>query len=149
MKLSHRIAVSVFSRPEDNEEEVRTTLASLFPFDLAKEKIELREQSAEGFNDKKIKIFEVSLKKDSHMNSFLDDLMRKLGDEAGRLADEVESRLDEELYFFIRLDKDMLMKERKYRLTDKGNCFHIRMSIAAFPKKRQKAIELVKEFLKR
>lgn len=149
MKLSHRIVISVFFRLEDNEDEVRKALVSLFPFDLAKEKIELKGQAAEGFNDKKIKILEVLLKKEGHMNSFMDDLKHKLGNEAERLSDEAESRLDEELYFFIRLDKDLLINERKYVLTDKGNCFHVRMSIAAFPKKRQRAIELIKGFLKR
>ena len=41
----------------------------------------------------------------------------------------------------MRFDKDELIKNNNLVLTDKGNCFHVKISIAAFPKKRKIALE--------
>ena len=146
MKLAHNIKVSVFCGPEENEAEIKKALISLFPFGLEKEKINVDEQSATGFNEKKIKIFEIILKKDSHINSFLKNLKEKVGNQAKILAEQAESRIDNELCFFLRLDKEKLVNENAHILTEKGSCFHIKASIAAFPRKREIAIGIVREF---
>jgi len=148
MKFAHNISVKVFCKPEDDESEVKRSLTSLFPFDLEKEKVILDEQNAAGFNDRKITIFEIRIRKDSQMNPFLKGLKKNLGGVCETIANEAESRVDDEFYFFIRLDKDKLMKEGEYYLTDSGNCFHIRISLAVFPKKKENAISLVKGFFK-
>ena len=54
---------------------------------------------------------------------------------------QIESRLDEELNFFLRLDKEKWVNEKEMKLTDSGKCFHIKISVAAFPKNMDIAIE--------
>lgn len=147
MKVAHNITASVFSVPEDNEKVIRKSLVSLFPFDIEKEKLAVDEQNAQGFGNRKIKIMALRINKESHTNLFLDNLKEKLGhDQRIRLAREAVTRLDSEFCFFIRLDKESLAKEGIYALTDSGSCFHIKISLAVFPKKAEKAIELVKSF---
>jgi RNA binding exosome subunit len=63
------------------------------------------------------------------------------------LISQIESRLDEELFFFMRIDKDSWNIEKKTILTDSGNCYHIRITVAAFPKKRESAVALLNRFL--
>jgi len=149
MKIANSIKISVFIKEEDNENKIKESLLKLLPFDLEKEKIELQQNTATGFNENKIKIFEILLTKDKHINIFLENLINKLSKETKILIlKQSESRTDEECGFFLRFSKDKLVKENELWLADQGNCFHIKVSIAAFPKKKEKALEIIRNLFK-
>lgn len=149
MKLAHLIKFSVFSKQEDNETDVLNSFLSLIPFNLEEEKLELKTSAAEGFKHTKIKIFEITLTKEKHTAKFLENLINKLSDGQKQLIlKRSESRLDENLKFFLRFDKENLIKENKLWLTDEGNCFHIKISIAAFPSNKENALEVIKNLFK-
>ncbi len=144
--LAHNICITVFCKPKDNTELIAKKLLLLVPFDNKKEKIELKKTNATGFNEKKITILEIYLEKESHTNLFLKNLAKNLADEQKLLIKrQAESRLDDELNFFLRLDKSKLTNEDKLWLTDKGDCYHIRIKIAAFPHKREVALKIVEK----
>jgi len=106
--------------------------------------IELKKTNATGFNEKKIIILEIYLEKEKHINKFLENLNKKLSKEQKELLiKQAESRLDDELNFFLRFDKEALVNENKLLLTDKGNCYHITIKIAAFPHKRESALKVI------
>ena len=122
---------------------LRSTLG-FFPFNPEKEKIIIKETEASGFEVKKIIILESALTKERHIREFVENLSENLSEEEkSRILLQKESRLDKILDFFLRFDKDEAINHNKLVLTDGGNCFHIRMSIAAFPKRREKALEIV------
>jgi len=142
--LAHNICITVFCKPEDNIGLITEKLLFLVPFDLKKEKIKFKKRTAVGFNNRKIIILEVYLKKESHTNLFLTDLVKKLTYEQKLLIKkQAESRLDHELNFFLRIDKSRLINENKLWLTDKGDCYHIKIKIAAFPKKKEIALKII------
>ena len=144
MKVINIVKISVFAK--EDLEKVRLKLLELMPFDIEKEKILLKESTATGFDEKEIKIFEVFLDKDRHINAFLENLVGRMNDEVKEwILMQAESRLDEECNFFLRFSKDKLIDENELWLTDQGNCFHIKMNIAAFPKKREKAKKVVEQ----
>lgn len=148
MKIAHQIKVKVFSYEKNNEDEklVLDKFLQLFPFNLKDEKIELKNTNALGLNENKITIFEVALTKEKHTNLFLNNLIKNLDEEQKKLIlSQLESRLDNNLDFFLRFDKNEYLKNNKLKLTDSGNCFHIEISVAAFPKKREIASGIVKE----
>ncbi len=146
MKQAHLIRIKVFSyENKDNDKLVLDKFLQLFPFNLKEQKIELKKIEAKGFADKKITIYEVTLKKEKYTNLFLQNLIENLDEEQRKLIlSQAESRLDDNLDFFLRFDKDEYLKNDKLRLTDSGNCFHIEISVAAFPKKREIGLEIVK-----
>ncbi len=149
MKTAHNIKLSVFSYESDGEdtEKIAGALTSLCPFDLEKEKLVINRTSAQGFKERKIIIMEIILKKERHTKKFLQHLKENISEEhINLIKSQITSRLDEELNFFIRLDKPKLL-ENKFYLTDSGNCFHIRMSIAAYPANRVSALETVRQWL--
>jgi len=149
MKYAHLIKIDVFSKEGEDEDVITKRLLSLIPFSIEKQKIKLEKSKAEGFGDKSINIFEITLTKDSHINQFLKNLKEKLADEQKKIIlKQAESRLDEDLNFFLRLDKEKLINEDMLWITDSGNCFHIKISIAAFPKKRDVGLEIVKNLFK-
>ena len=144
--LAHNIHISVFCKPEEDIELIEKKLLFLVPFDIKEQKIELKKTNATGFNEKKITILEVYLEKESHTNLFLKNLAKNLADEQKSLIKkQAESRLDEGLNFFLRLDKIKLINEDKLWLTDKGDCYHIRIKIAAFPHKREVALKVIEK----
>lgn len=146
MRVVNNISVRVFCREVKDRELIVNRLKLLLPFDLEKEKVKIEERSAEGFEDRQIKIFSVELNRERHTNAFINNLIENLGEEKKTLLEQLESRLDNELNFFIRLDKEMLLKGR-FVLTDSGNCYHIRINIASFPKSRANAVNAIKNIL--
>jgi RNA binding exosome subunit len=148
MKLAHNIKLSVFSHEEDDLDKLAQTITKLCPFDLEQEKLQLKQSTATGFKERKIKIFEILLTKERHTTKFLNHLKQNLSDDQRQLLiNQTESRLDQELDFFIRLDKQKLLNENQFWITDSGNCFHIKISIAAYPANRETGLKVVKEWL--
>lgn len=144
MKYANKIKISVFCRQGEDENKIRGKLFSLIPFNLEEEKVGLKQDTATGFNKSIIKTFEIELTRDKHLNLFLKNLNEKFNDQQRELLiRQVKSRLGDDLNFFIRLDKDRLLEDQPY-ITDSGNCFHIKISVAAFPATREKAIETIK-----
>lgn len=147
MKLAHSIQLRVFVNPEEDESLIRTALIKLLSIDPEKEKVKIERINAAGFNEKKIIIFETILLKDKHINRFLENLNIHLNSEQKKLLIQQENRLDEELNFFIRLDKEKLLNNQ-YWIVDHGNCFHIRINIAAFPRTKGAALTVTSNIFK-
>ena len=142
MRLANNIRVNVFVKPGDDEAAVKKHLLALFPFDLEQEKIVLQRSKALGFNQREIIILEVELKKEKHTNAFLNFLKEKLNEQQKSVLVKQENRLDDDCNFYIRLDKSKLLNN-EYWITDSGDCYHIRISIAAFPKKKERARQVI------
>ena len=148
MKYAHLIKISVFSYERNNEDSslILNQFLQFFPFDLKDEKIELKKTNTKGFEEKKITVYHVILTKQKHINKFLLNLAINIDDEQKKLIlEQLETKLDNNLDFFLRFDKNDYIKNNKLQLTNSGNCFHIKISVAAFPKRREIALNIVKE----
>ncbi|HYD02979.1 MAG TPA: RNA-binding domain-containing protein [Alphaproteobacteria bacterium] len=147
MKLLHNAKITLFVKPED-----KTSLADyekifkkLAPLDFEKEKLSVKTEIVEGLEGRKIKILSLELSKESHTNTFIKTLKDLIGLEACKTIEgQKESRLDEELFFYIRLDRKKAL-ENEFELTDSGECIHIKLSLAAFPKNKESALKLVEK----
>ncbi len=149
MKAVHKAVLTVFAKQDEESSKIRQALASLVPFNLEKEKIKTQQQTAKGFEEKKIQIFTIELAQTRHANEFVKSLLKALKQEQKELLlRQAESRLDDDLNFFIRLDKQKYIEKKEFYITDSGDCFHIRLSIAAFPSNREKALETIEKLLK-
>jgi RNA binding exosome subunit len=150
MKYFHNVAVRVFSKEDEDCEKIKSNLIKLFPFDLTKEKLRVKESSAVGFEERRIRIFEVFLEKERLINGFMENILNNLKKEQVELLiSQADSRLDNDLYFFIRIDKRKLIDEKRFWITDKGSCYHIRAKVAAYPTVREKALEVMRIFLEK
>lgn len=138
-KLCHQAVLTVFCKEDEDREKIREKLLELVPFDIVAEKINLEEDTALGFNEKKIKIYRIVLDKNRHTKSFVRSLFSRFDEkQIVLLRRQMDSRLDDGRHFFIRLDKERWLKDEIF-ITDSGSCFHIKISIAAFPSTRQNA----------
>ncbi|MBI3052284.1 hypothetical protein HYY74_07585 [Candidatus Woesearchaeota archaeon] len=147
MKFANSVTIRVFVKDGEDYDAVHAAFRSLVPLDLEKEKVLVRQQAAVGFNERRIGILEIVLVKDRHIRAFLDFLRERLGERQRQLLiHQKESRLDSGLDFFVRLDKDKLLAG-EFFVTDSGNCFHVKIGIAAFPRKRGIALIAVERLL--
>jgi RNA binding exosome subunit len=147
VKYANNITINVFVKPEEDEETIRKTFLELINLDLEKEKLLLKRKKAKGFNQRAIIIYEVRLEKEKHTNYFLREFVSKLNEEQKELLVRQKNRLDDDLHFFIRLDKNKL-NNNEYYITDSGECYHINIGIASFPRKKEVAEEVIREIFK-
>lgn len=147
MKLVNNIHFRVFCNPNEDKEKIKSALLSFIGYSseqIEEEKINYAETNATGFSKKIIKIIEVRFEKERHCNRFLKKLNEVLSSEDKTLLIEQVNRLDDNMNFFMRLDKESLL-EGKYVLTDSGSCFHIYMNIEAHPRRKDVAHKIVKQ----
>ncbi len=148
MNIAHSVTIRVFCGQGENRDAIVGGLKFLLPFDLDKEKIAINRQTAFGFNERKIDIFEASLTKGRHINAFFENLLGKLPEiQKQMLLSQLESRIDDEGNLFVRLEKERLAKHNDLVMVDSGNCYHIRIKIVAFPITKENAIRAVKKFM--
>ena len=149
MKTFNAVTLSVFAKPEEDAALLRQGLVALLPFDLVTENILLEDKSARGFNERTVHIITLTLAKDRHINSFVDAFTAKLNSQQrSQLVAEAESRLDSALVFFVRIDKELWASQRVVQLTETGSCYHLKFHVAAFPRKKEIAIEIATNIFK-
>ncbi|MBW2970878.1 hypothetical protein KY320_01825 [Candidatus Woesearchaeota archaeon] len=145
---AHQIDIRVFCKPEDDKAQIEKAFMSLLPFDTAKEKVRISKKNAIGFNKRVITIIETTLKKQRHINSFLDALSQMMNqNQKQNIITNCRKLIDDHLCIFFRFDKLEFVKDRKLRITDSGECFHIKVSLAAFPRKLQNAEQTLRDIL--
>ena len=145
MRYAHSLKLTAFSYEQENSHDILNSFIKFFPFSLEENKIPLKKSFATGFSDKKIEILEIKITKQNLINHFLKNLLSNLDENTKKIIlGQLESRLDSNLDFFLRFDKNSWISERKLKLTDTGKCFHLKISVAAFPKKREVALNILK-----
>lgn len=146
MKYAHIIKITAFSYEYENSEAITDALLRLLPFKIEDNKTALKRSTATGFNQKKMEVLEIALTKTNLINQFLRNFVGNL-DRGQRqlILNQSESRLDKNIDFFLRFDKEQWLNDKKLAFTDSGKCFHIKISIAAFPKKREVALSIIRD----
>ena len=145
MKYAHLIKLTAFSYENEDSENISSAFTMFFPFSLEDNKIVVKKTVAEGFNRMKIGVLEIALTKTNLISQFLSNLLENLSKEQkGEILQQINSRLDNNLDFFLRFDKESWINDKKLVLTDSGKCFHLKISVAAFPKKREVALNVIK-----
>lgn len=133
------ISISIFSKNDDLSS-IESGLRALLPDELQKKEGIIKEQTAQGFNENTITILSVHITKKTETRLLLDHLREILTPERLLLAHQLDSRLDDELNFFIRLDREKWLHTQKPVLVDHGDCVHIKIGIVTYPKKRGQAL---------
>ena len=149
MRLIHHLWLTVYCKPEDRKEDILKSLRKFIPFVLEDEKIKIQRKTVDIIHDRKVIIFQVHLQKQAHLSKFIKHLNKTLTEDQKRLIlKQKESRLDNDNHFFLRFDKKKLVEKNILHITDKGNCYHLKFSIAAFPTTRQAALKSIEQIFK-
>lgn len=154
MKFAHYAEMSVFIKEEKDEQKIRDLFTSLLPFKFEDEEaqkkahFELEDTIAKGLNESDIKILKIKIHKESYLNQFIKNLFSHFSDEQKEwLKTQLERCIDEKGNLYLRLDLDKLLNG-EFWICDSGNCFHIRINLATYPKTKDRAIEVASSLLK-
>lgn len=149
MKNIHNITVRVIEKDEDKIPQIKQKLNHLLPLDFKKEKISVNHDTVKGFEDKTLHILTMDINKSKHNKTLIKYIFNNLSDDfKTEIYNQRNTRLDKDGNFYIRLDKESLLKD-KFELVDHGDCFHFRFKIAAYPSNEENLIKSTKQFLEK
>ncbi|MCD6464426.1 hypothetical protein J7L02_02800 [Candidatus Woesearchaeota archaeon] len=147
MVLFLNAKLRVFSKPEDDYNSVLQGLRTLSGLDWEALKIKPKITIAKGFEDKTIKILELSINKKKLVSSFVNNLLSHLSKtDIALLEKQISSRIDENCNFYIRLDKKALQKG-SWIIIEGGDCYHVKINLGVYPNNKSKAVQELKLFL--
>ena len=137
--MIHNIKFRAFVYENESIDEITQSILNILP-EAEIEAIEAEE--AEGLLEDKIIILSGVVSKKRYTKTFFKKLLDSVDLE--KLNDDLELKIDEKGNWFLRFDKDDALDE-KWTILDNGDAIHLKVKIAAFPAKKQIAVDKVRE----
>ena len=134
--MIHNIKFRAFVYENESIDEITQSILNILP------EAEIEVEEAEGLLEDKIIILSGVVSKKRYTKTFFKTLLDSVDLE--KLNDDLELKIDEKGNWFLRFDKDDALDE-KWTILDKGDAIHLKVKIAAFPAKKQIAVDKVRE----
>ena len=128
--------VRIVAHLDESVDEISQAILNILP------EAEIEAEEAEGLLEDKIIILSGVVSKKRYTKTFFKKLLDSVDLE--KLNDDLELKIDEKGNWFLRFDKDDALDE-KWTILDKGDAIHLKVKIAAFPAKKQIAVDKVRE----
>lgn len=135
--MFHWVEARAFCHATEDEEKVVAAIRTLLP------EGEVRREKLEGHFGNPLVSLAVRADSAAAMKDFWRRIAAALGKE--ELARELESRIDEDTVFHLRVDKQEAFTGRIARPV--GDVIDVRAKVAAYPRKPEVATKVVREFL--
>jgi RNA binding exosome subunit len=128
----------VFVYGTENEEKVREAIKTLFPNSHP------QTDTIEGYFKNPVLILHDKIGKKRETKEFIKILQNLDSSTKKRVLNELNNKMDEKGNLFLRFDK-----QRAYlgdlKIIEHGDAVHVKIKIAAYPAKKEKAMELARE----
>ena len=134
--MIHNIKFRAFVYENESIDEITQSILNILP------EADIEAEEAEGLLEDKIIILSGVVSKKRYTKTFFKTLMDSVDLE--KLNDDLELKIDEKGNWFLRFDKDDALDE-KWTILDNGDAIHLKVKIAAFPAKKQIAVDKVRE----
>ena len=134
--MIHNIKFRAFVYKNERVDEISQAILNLLP------EAEIEAEEAEGLLEDKILILTGVVSKKRYTKDFFNKLLQSTDLE--KLNNDLEQKMDEKGNWFLRFDKNDALDE-KLTVLDKGDSIHLKVKIAAFPAKKQIAVDKVRE----
>lgn len=134
--MIHNIKFRAFVYEDESVDEITDAILNILP------EAEIEAEEAEGMMDDKIVILSGVVSKKRYTKTFFNTLLDWT--DLNKLNDDLERKMDEKGNWFLRFDKTDALDE-KWTILDKGDSIHLKVKIAAFPAKKQIAVDKVRE----
>ena len=136
--MIHNIKFRAFVYENECADEISQAILNILP------EAEIQEEEAEGLLEDRIIILTGTVSKKRYTKTFFNRLLESV--DLDKLNDDLERKMDEKGNWFLRFDKADALDE-KWTILDKGDAIHLKIKIAAFPAKKQIAIDKVRQAL--
>ncbi len=134
--MIHNIKFRAFVYENESVDEISQAILNLLP------EAEIEAEEAEGLMEDRIIILSGVVSKKRYTKTFFNKLLESVDLE--KLNSDLERKIDEKGNWFLRFDKEDALDE-KMTILDKGDAIHFKIKIAAFPAKKQIAVDKVRE----
>ena len=134
--MIHNIKFRAFVYEDESVDEILQAILNILP------EAEIEAEEAEGLLEDKIIILSGVVSKKRFTKTFFNTLLQWTDLE--KLNDDLERKMDEKGNWFLRFDKTDALDEI-WTIKDSGDAIHLKIKIAAYPAKKQIALDKVRE----
>ena len=134
--MIHNIKFRVFVYENEDVDELSQAILNILP------EAEIEAEEAEGLTEDKIIILSGTVSKKRYTKEFFYLLLDSV--DFDKLNDDLERKMDEKGNWFLRFDKEDAIDE-KMTIKDSGDSIHLKIKIAAYPAKKEIAVDKVRE----
>ena len=134
--MIHNIKFRAFVYEDEDVDEISQAILNILP------EAEIEAEEAEGMLEDRILILSGVVSKKRYTKAFFNTLLENV--DLDKLNDDLERKMDEKGNWFLRFDKIDAFDE-KWTILDKGDAIHLKVKVAAFPAKKQIAVDNVRE----
>ncbi len=136
--MIHNISYRVFVYGTENEEKVKEAVKTLFPNSHP------QTDTTEGYFKNPVLILHDKISKNREIKNFIQILKEIDAASKKRLLSVLENKMDERGNLFLRFDK-----QRAYlgdlKIIEHGDAIHVKINIAAYPAKKENAMEITRD----
>ena len=134
--MIHNIKFRAFVYEDESIDEISQAILNILP------EAEIEVEEAEGLLEDKILILTGTVSKKRYTKTFFNTLLENV--DLDKLDDDLERKMDDKGNWFLRFDKTDAFDE-KWTILDKGDAIHLKVKVAAFPAKKQIAVDKVRD----
>ena len=134
--MIHNIKFRVFVYENEDVDELSQAILNILP------EAEIEAEEAEGLTEDKIIILSGTVSQKRYTKEFFNLLLESV--DLDKLNDDLERKMDEKGNWFLRFDKEDAIDE-KMTIKDSGDSIHLKIKIAAYPAKKEIAVDKVRE----
>ena len=134
--MIHNIKFRAFVYEDESIDDISQAILNILP------EAEIEAEEAEGMLDDKIIILSGRVSKKRYTKTFFNTLIEWT--DLDKLNEDLERKMDEKGNWFLRFDKEDALDEI-WTVKDSGDAIHLKIKIAAFPAKKEIALDKVRE----
>ena len=135
--MIHNISYRVFVYGTENDEKVKEAIQTLFPNSHP------QTDTTEGYFKNPVLILHDKITRKREIKEFVQILEQIDSSSKKQLLNQLENKMNERGNLFLRFDK-----QRAYlgdlKIIEHGDAIHVKINIAAYPAKKERAIELAR-----
>ena len=136
IEMIHNIKFRAFVYENESVDEISQAILNILP------EAEIEAEEAEGILEDKIIILSGVVSKKRYTKTFFNTLLEWT--DLDKLNSDLERKMDDKGNWFLRFDKADALDE-KWTILDSGDSIHLKVKVAAFPAKKQIAVDKVRE----
>lgn len=137
--MIHNIRYRVFIYENEDKDEILEALLNILPT------AEVEVEEAEGLLEERMLILSGTISKKRETKEFLNTLIDSIEkDQLIRLFNDLDRKMDEKGNLFLRLSKEKAIGG-EWEILDGGDSIHLKIKIAAYPAKKEIAINKISE----
>ena len=135
--MIHNIKFRAFVYEDESIDDISQAILNIIP------EAEIEAEEAEGLMENKIIILSGVVSKKRYTKAFFNKLLEL---DTNKLNDDLERKMDDKGNWFLRFSKSDALDE-KWTILDSGDSIHLKIKIAAYPAKKEIAVDKVREAL--